>query len=378
MNTPSAYISSKEETALPKMPQKTLSKAYPWTQTPLIANAPMAGFAKHELACAVTKAGGLGFIGSIVDMGQLEADLEKASGVLSSESKSREGEEEKEGWSFVDGEVLPVGVGFLPFVAKLSEAAAVVEKFRPAVVWFFAAVDNADYKTWTEEMRKVSPKTQIWIQIGSVTAALSIAQSCSPDVLVMQGLDAGGHGYEKGCSIISLVPETIDALTAHGLEIPVVASGGIVDGRGVAAALALGAKGVVMGTGFLAAKETVVPHEGYRKAVLQARDGGQATVRDKVFDELRGPNIWPVEYDGRSIVTTSYKDSKSGVGLEEVRTKLAAVEKSGSMGFGAEGEKRATIWCGAGVGLVNEMRPAKAIIEEVREGARRVLKRANL
>src|SRR5437763_563577 len=78
-----------------------------------------------------------------------------------------------------------------------------------------------------------------------------------PDVLVMQGLDAGGHGWEKGAGVISLVPEAVDALEENGFaHIHVLAAGGIVDGRGVAAALALGAEGVVMGTRFLGALET--------------------------------------------------------------------------------------------------------------------------
>ena len=109
--------------------------------------------------------------------------------------------------------------------------------------------------------------------------------------------NAGGHGFEKGAGIVSLVPEVHDALARDGFShIPLVASSGIVDARGVAAALALGAQGVVMGTRFLASEEVIV-HPMYQAAVLQAQDGGQVTTRSKLFDELNGPNIWPAAYD---------------------------------------------------------------------------------
>lgn len=105
-----------------------------------------------------------------------------------------------------------------------------------------------------------------------------------------------GHGFEKGAGIISLLPEVADALATEGYgNIPLVTAGGIVDGRGAAAALTLGAQGVVMGTRFLSATEANI-HPKWRDAVLATSDGGQNTVRAKLFDELRGPNMWPERY----------------------------------------------------------------------------------
>ncbi|KAK5000393.1 hypothetical protein LTR66_000750 [Elasticomyces elasticus] len=263
--------------------------------------------------------------------------------------------------------VLPIGVGLLPFVSKLEKALPVLEKFKPAVVWLFAANDFDDYKTWSARVREVTPRSKVWIQVGSVFAAVAVAKSCRPDVLVIQGIDAGGHGFEKGASIISLLPEVADTLAKHGFgDIPLVASGGIVDGRGAAAALALGAQGVVMGTRFLAAKETII-HPGYRTAVLAATDGGQSTVRAKIFDELRGPNIWPVLYDGRGLVTESYNDHAAGVDIAQIRSLHADALKSEHAGFGES--RRATVWAGTGVGLVNRVQPAEDIVTEVRNGA---------
>ena len=77
-----------------------------------------------------------------------------------------------------------------------------------------------------------------------MAAARHVAGTTKPDVLCIQGADAGGHGFERGAGIISLVPEVFDTLAREGFShIPLVASGGIVDGRGVAAALTLGALG---------------------------------------------------------------------------------------------------------------------------------------
>lgn len=184
----------------------------------------------------------------------------------------------------------------------------------------------------------------------------------------IQGVDAGGHGYERGAGIISLLPEVLDALSEAGKsQIPLVAAGGIVDGRAAAAALTLGAQGVVMGTRFLSASETNV-HPEYRKAILAANDGGQCTVRSKVFDELRGPNAWPEEYDGRSFRIQSFKEHSEGVHIDEIRKRHSSAIKDDSRGFAEDLSGRAAAWAGTGVGLVRREQSAEEIVESVRSG----------
>ena len=339
----------------------SLQAALPWTASPLIINAPMAGFAGGPLASAVTLSGGLGFIGVVFDMDALRSELQTAKAAFSSDA------------TLSSHKTLPIGVGFLPFVAKLEQALPILEEFKPAVVWLFAAKQLSDYTEWANRVREVSPESKIWIQVGGVAAAVEIARAVKPDVLVLQGADAGGHGFEKGAGIISLFPEAFDALSDEGFgHIPLVASGGIVDGRGVAAALALGAQGVVMGTRFLAAKETVV-HPQYQAAVLGAKDGGQVTKRSKLFDELRGPNIWPELYDGRSLVVQSYVDHLNGVGIEEIQRLHNEAVKGEDAGYAADLKGRAAIWAGAGVGLVNKVESAKEIVESVRKQTKEIL-----
>ncbi len=268
--------------------------------------------------------------------------------------------------------LLPVGVGLILFAVKLAQAAKVLEKHKPAVVWLFAAPELDNYGKWAASIRQASPQSQIWIQVGSVAAAVELAEKARPDVLCCQGSDAGGHGFEKGAGIISLGPEVCDTLAAKGYDIPIVAAGGIADGRCVSAALSLGAQGVVLGTRFLSAPETEM-HPVYRRAIISTTDGGQTTARSKVFDNLRGPNIWPLAYDGRSLIMESFTDHANGVGIEEIRERHNAAVKSDNRGFGEGGKGRAAIWAGTGVGLVKREQPAAEIVEEVRSQARKVL-----
>lgn len=238
----------------------------------------------------------------------------------------------------------------LPFVTKIGEAMPVFKRFRPAVIWLFGARQLADYANWADRARAASPHSMIWVQVGSVEAALTVARTVHPAVLSVQGSDAGGHGFEKGAGIISLLPETADALEENGFsDINLVGAGGIADGRSAAAAFALGAEGVVVGTRFLAASETKV-HPSYREAVLAAKDGSQTTTRCKLFDELKGPNIWPEAYDGRGIVMESWADHLDGVSIDEIRERHAEAVKLNSAGYGTNGKGRAAMWAGTGVG----------------------------
>jgi nitronate monooxygenase len=337
-----------------------------WTQTPLIINAPMAAFAGGSLASSVSIAGGFGLIGGTPDMIDLRKQLQIASEAFKSDPSA-----------ISSSETLPVGVGLLPFITKVETTLQLLQEFKPTVVWLFAAKEFDDYAEWARKIREASPKSKIWIQCGTVASALYIAKVAKPDALCMQGSDHGGHGFEGAASIVTLVPEAKDTLAREGFgDIPILASGGIVDGRGVAAALALGASGVVIGTRFLASKEVIV-HPHHQAAVLQASDGGQITAKSKLFDELKGPNIWPTPYDGRSLAVQSWKDHKNGVHIDEIRKKHNEATEKEDKGYAKDLSGRAAMWAGTGVGLVNEVKSAGDIVEAVREGARKVLRELN-
>lgn len=186
---------------------------------------------------------------------------------------------------------LLLGVAFINWGVEVETSLEALMEHLPAAVWFLAPRKDEDLVEWTRKQREVSKgTTKIWIQIGTVTDAIEVAHSCHLYVLVVQGVDAGGHGLAKGAGIVSLLPEVADSLRGIGMEsIPLVAAGGIVEVRGAAACLALGGCGVVMGTRFFASKETNIV-KGYQGDVLRTKDGGRSTVRTSVYDTLRGQN----------------------------------------------------------------------------------------
>ncbi|KAL2351612.1 hypothetical protein BJ546DRAFT_918469 [Cryomyces antarcticus] len=341
-----------------------LRQDYPWVRLPLIACAPMRLIALAPLAVEVSRAGGIGFVGAGSDTASLSTHLKKAHSLLSSNPLP----------SRSSSSVLPIGVGFLNWGADLPTALAALKEHTPAAVWFFAPRKHSDLVEWTQKVREATGgKTKVWIQVGTVASAVEVTRTCSPDVLVVQGSDAGGHGLERGAGVVSLLPEVGDTLKKHcaAQKLPaLMAAGGIVEGRGVAASLVLGADGVVMGTRYLAAEEADIS-KGYSDEVLRASDGGANTVRSKVYDSLRGTTDWPEGYNGRGIINQSYRDSISGMDLEKNKGLYAKALETGDAGWGVQG--RLTTYAGTGVGLVTEMQSAKQITEEVREEAKRIL-----
>ena len=344
----------------------TLHAHYPWAASPLISSAPMRLISTTPLAVAVSRAGGLGFLGLGTDLSNFSLLLNEATATFQS-------------FPIPDTTpgILPIGVGFLCWGADLSTAISVIESapLKPAAVWLYAPHEPKDLIAWTEGIRKASNgKTDIWIQIGAVAMALDVAKSCRPDVLVIQGSDAGGHGLVQSSSIITLLPECADTLATEGFgNIPLLATGGIVDGRGVAAALTLGASGVCMGTRFLASPEAVIS-DGYRNAVVAAKDGGVTTARTTVYDQLRGTVGWPETYNARGVLNQSYRDHERGMSEEDNKKLYENAMKLGDQGWGENG--RMTTYAGTGVGLIHKVMPAGEILKEVRRDFRKSLLKA--
>lgn len=294
-------------------------------------------FTGPESATAVSAAGGIGFIGPGKTPEDLEPTLQRAQRLL--EQRNQSHHPDIPGFSSRElKEKLPIGVGFQIFDANLEVALRSIAKYRPAAAWLFVPREGSDdLSVWMGEIRKASPVTQIWLQVGSVKDALEAAKlSSPPDVLVLQSIDAGGHGLAKGAGFVSLIPEVRDAMTAAGVNIPIIAAGGIADGRGVAAVLALGAVGAAMGTRFLASKEADIA-PGYQKEVLRATDGGQSTTRTQLFDALIGRNNWPPQFNGRTIINGSVRDHDNGLPLKDNQEKFKQALKEGDNGWGQDG-----------------------------------------
>ncbi|KID96181.1 2-nitropropane dioxygenase precursor, partial [Metarhizium majus ARSEF 297] len=326
--------------------KQALAKSLPWTKSPLVISAPMRVMTGPGLAVAVSSAGGLGFLGPTLKPEDVFADLDKATELLGS--------------SPIQGaagpSLLPIGVGFQTWNGDLEVAVSAVTKHRPCAVWLFAPRrGQAEFDEWTAAIRSASPGTRVWLQVGSLGEAVEAAASATPpDVLVLQGAEAGGHGRHRDAQgTIALVPEVSDALGDS--KIPLVAAGGIVDGRGAAAALTLGAAGVAMGTRFLASSEARIS-KGYQ---------------NELYNHLRGTFGWPEHFSPRTLVNRSWRDHEAGVQFDRLKELHDESAKTGDAGWGPEG--RLATYVGAAVGLVRRVDDAAVIVRETRDQARAIL-----
>jgi nitronate monooxygenase len=311
-----------------------------------------------SLAVAVSRAGGLGFIGPGVKTQNMQSDLEEASTLINRARASSAALSAK-------NPLLPVGVGFQLWGDDIEVAVATIEKFKPCAAWLYAPRESLkEFDDWSRRIRQVSPQTQIWIQIGTLGESKQLLQSLErPDVVVVQGSESGGHGRATdGMGIMSLFPEVADAMT--GSDIPLLAAGGIADGRGVAAALCLGASGAVMGTRFLAASEARIS-KGYQNEILRASDGAVNTTRTLLYNHLRGTFGWPAEYSPRTIINKSFLEYREGTSFEELKKRHDEATEMGDSGWGPEG--RLATYAGASVGLIHEVADAETIVRDVQK-----------
>lgn len=333
----------------------SLYSDYPWVnQTkPLVVSAPMMKISLGHYALATSAAGGLGFLAGGFDLTPLEKDLAEAAKLLGSGRYSN--------LKLYDG-MLPIGVGVQNWGADLNLMLSALKAFPVAAAWFFAPKRLDDLTTWTSAIRAQSPKTKIWIQVGCVFDAMNIAKATKPDVIVVQGSDAGGHGLAQRAGVITLLPEVSDALAREGLDVPLIAAGGIIDGRGAAAVLCLGAQGVCLGTRLLASEEAIVA-KGYQNEVLRASDGGINTVNSTVYDSVRGIKGWPAGYHGRGVINQSYTDAQKGMSEQENQERYQEEIKKGDSGWGPNG--RMTTYAGTGVGLIKGVSSIRDIVDEI-------------
>ena len=144
-------------------------------------------------------------------------------------------------------DVLPVGIGFLtchPSISHFSEISLpIVSQYRPAAVWLFAPDEQLKpHRDVISALKTLERAPVVFGQVGNVAAAREAVED-GADVIVCQGIDAGGHQFRQGTGVVTLVPEVRRMLDREfpDASISVFAAGGIADGRGVAAMLALGA-----------------------------------------------------------------------------------------------------------------------------------------
>lgn len=177
--------------------------------------------------------GGYDFTSSSAQLAVLDSELTRARELL---NLPLENDQDKTA-------SLPLGVGFLTFNASPDSEGLMelLHRHRPKGVWLFAPSNRRQHTALIAELKAVGESwdLKVFVQVGSVQSAIEAAQD-GADILVVQGSDAGGHQFAAASSIITLVPEVSDMLREHGFKLPILAAGGIMDGRGMAAALALG------------------------------------------------------------------------------------------------------------------------------------------
>ncbi len=294
--------------------------------------------ADARLTRAVSDAGGFGLLGAGYGDAQW---LKRELGVLTAAKSER-----------------PFGIGFITWsLAKQPELLDMALAARPRAVWF----SFGDPAPFVERVKAAG--ALIVCQVHSVAMAADVV-AMGADIVVAQGGEAGGHGISQ-CSL-TLVPSIVDAV---GGKVPVVLAGGAADGRALAAALMLGAQGVVMGTRFYASIEAA-GREAAKQRIVKAR--GDETLRSIVFDVSR-QNVWPHPFTGRCLAN-DHTDRWLGREQElmrraDVLADFARAREAGDFSF-------APVIAGEAAGLVHDIPSAKEIVQRTAAEAERLLSHA--
>jgi nitronate monooxygenase len=285
-----------------------------------IALAPMGGVAGGRLAAAVSNGGGLGLVGG--GRGELRW-LERELAIVA------------------EGTERPWGVGFLSWSCTVEIVERALEYQPSAVMLSFG-----DPRPLAEPVLEAG--VRLIIQVTDREEA-ETAMAVGADVIVAQGAEAGGHG--GGRATLPFVPIVADLVG----PVPVLAAGGIADGRGVAAALALGAAGALVGTRFEATGEALVEPE-VTKAIIEGR--GEDTERSRILDIARSAP-WPERYPARTL-RNAFLDRWRG---REVELEADGHAKAAFVAAVERGDLDAVpVWASESIDLITEVIPADELV----------------
>ena len=296
-------------------------------QYPIIQGG-MAWIAEHNLAAAVSNAGCIGLIAG----GSAPIDYLREQIRLCKEKTDK-----------------PFGVNIMLMSPNAEDLAQLCIDEKVAVVTTGAGNPGKFIPAWKEAGIKVIPV------IPSVALAKRMERA-GADAVVAEGTESGGHIGEN--TTMCLVPQVVDAL-----EIPVIAAGGIADGRGIAASFMLGAEGVQIGTRFLASEECQI-HPTFKELVVKAKDTDSV-----VTGRYTGHPCRNIKTKFSKMLANGEKDgSLTPEQFEEVT--LGSLRKAVQDGNLEEG----SFLCGAIAGMINDVKPCEAIVKELMEQAERLIK----
>ena len=296
-----------------------------------IVCAPMALVTGGRLARAVSRAGALGVIGGGY-AGTLggEPDLDAELALARRDQ---------------------FGVGFITWaLAQAPERLDAALAFNPACVF----LSFGDPRPFAPAIRKAGAK--LICQVQSLRH-IDEAIDAGAEAIVAQGTEAGGHGGDR--STLAFVPEAADHISRRSPDTLLLAAGGIADGRGLAAALMLGADGVVVGTRFWASAEALTPEAATDRA---GQATGDNTVRTTAIDALRG-TPWPAEFSFRVLENDL---TKAWAGREaEAATAFGSLKAVYDEARATGDLRTAAVVVGEAVGLVRGRPPAAAIVDSM-------------
>ncbi len=283
--------------------------------------------AEYHLAAAVSEAGGLGMIGAASAPPEVVREQIREAKKLTSK---------------------PVGVNVMLLNPNAEEVAKVVVEEGVEVVSTGAGNPAKFMEMWKSSGVKVIPV------VASVAMA-KLMERAGADAVVAEGMESGGH--IGSITTMALVPQIVDAV-----QIPVVAAGGIADGRGFAAAMMLGAEAVQMGTVFITAKESIV-HNNYKQKVISAKD---------IDSEVTGRSTGHPVRSLRNKMTREYlKLEQEGASFEELELLTLGSLRNAVMDGDVIG---GTIMAGQIAGLIKEEKSCQEIIRSIMNKAEILLK----
>src|SRR6266550_3136071 len=297
--------------------------------------APMDVVADGKLAGTVSRAGGFGIIGGgYGNEAWLARELDATGGAR-------------------------VGVGFITWsMAKNPRLLDLALERKPAAIM----LSFGEVRPHAEKIRRAG--ALMICQVQTVAQAKDAAAD-GADVLVAQGAEGGGHGVARGT--FALVPAVVDA--ARG--IPVAAAGGIADGRGLAAALMLGADGVLVGTRFYATQEAAGFQSAKERIVAAS---GDRTIRGILFDIARR-NVWPAPFAGR-VLRNEFSERWRGREAELIQHQADEAARYDNAKAAGDFDTAAVI-AGEAVDMISDIPPAKEVVDRMVKQASALLAGSN-
>lgn len=300
-----------------------------------VALAPMGGVSGGALAAAVSAAGGLGLVGGA--RGHRDW-LERELAIVTQRCAGA-----------------PWGIGFLTWAVDVATVEWALT-WRPHAV----LLSFGDPAPFADRVRAAG--VPLIIQVTSLDEARQAA-AAGADVIVAQGSEAGGHG--GGRATLPFVPAVVDLVAPR----PVLAAGGIADGRGLAAALVLGAAGALIGTRFQAADEALSAPE-IRQALVTGQGGD--TERTRVLD-IAARAGWPPAYTARVLRNRFLEDWR---GREAELAADTAAQDAYRAAARAHDLDAVSVWAGEGLDLITSLEPAAALVARIAREAETALRGA--